>query len=89
MEIILHDGKEEIMLRGKDGTFEICWKVNIKAPGTTEAVATFIPQRWYSSIPGAIDAILKLKVSNCEAKSLEELKEQIKSFRKELLAVYV
>ena len=88
LEILLHDGKEEILLRGQDGTFEICWKVNIKAPGSTEAVPTFIPSRWYASIPGALDAILKLKVCNSEAKSLEELKEQIKKFRKELLAIY-
>lgn len=88
MEIKLHDGRSEIMLRGNDGTYELCWPKKIKDKEAGRVIETFKARRWYSSLPNVFDALLRLKISHSNVRTLEELQKEIVAIRKELLVIY-
>jgi len=82
MEIIIHDGKQEIMLRGGETCIEICEKRQRKGVEKWEARA------FYNNPASALDAILKRRIRNSDARTLGELKEAIEKARRDILATY-
>lgn len=88
MEILLHDGKKEVVLRGNEGTFELCWPVNQKDKDTGEVKEVFVPQQWYSSVASALNAVIKLKLSNADIRTIEDMQIELAKIRKELIAIY-
>ena len=89
MQIVLKIGKnEEILLRDATDSFEICWPKNRKDKATGEVIQTWEPQKYFSSLVGALDSILRMKVQRSEATTLKELQDNIKQFREELIYCY-
>lgn len=82
MEIILHDGRQEIMLRGGETCIELCEKRQRKGVDTWEA------RSFYHDPASALEAVLKRRIRNCDARTLQELKEAIDQTRKDLLIAY-
>jgi len=82
MEIILHDGRQEIMIRGGENSIELCEKRQRKGVGTWEA------RSFYHDPVTALEAVMKRRIRNCDARTLQELKEAIDQTRQELTATY-
>ena len=76
------------MLRGNDGQFEICWPVNRIDPKSGAAKKEFVAQRYYVSLPSCLDALMKMKISHSEARTLAELQDAVKAIRKEMIEIY-
>jgi len=86
MEIVLNTGKKEIMLRGKDGNYEYCELKNIKKEGVV--TQEWCAYAWFSSAEAALSRFVDLKISNSDAKTLEELQIEVKKIRKEVTDIY-
>lgn len=82
MEIILHDGKQEILLRGGESCIELCEKRQRKGIDVWEA------RGFYHDPAAALEAVMKRRIRNCDATTLQELKEAIEQIRRELIATY-
>lgn len=82
MEIILNDGKQEILVRGGETCIELCEKRQRKGVDIWEA------RGFYHDPLAALEAVLKRRIRNCDARTLKELKEAIEQIRSELIATY-
>lgn len=82
MEIILHDGKREVLLRSGAHSFELCERKVRKGGVTWE------PIKWYVSLPAAFEALLRRKVRNSDARTLLELKDAILRGQADLMEVW-
>lgn len=88
MEVKIMVGKEEIMLRGGDKAYEICYPRNVKDKDTGEVTVQWSPESWYMSLPSVITAILDMKVRASDANSLLEVQNAIVQAKKELSGLY-
>jgi len=84
MEILIHDGKREIMLCGEDAIFEIRHKSKHKNKDTGEVKMVWVPVKWFSSFEGVCKYVMQLKVTNSEANSFAEVIEAIREAQREL-----
>lgn len=82
MEILIHDGKQRVILRSGDRAFELC------EPKKRGDEIGWEPVGFYTDLNAAFNAILKRKVLNSEAASLEELKRVIQEARAEITEVW-
>lgn len=82
MEIILHDGKQELLLRDGETCFELCEKRQRKGADTWEA------RSFYHDPGAALSELLRRKVRNSEARTLAELKITIEAARRELMETF-
>jgi len=82
MEIILHDGKREVMLKGEDGQFQLCYPSEQKVRDSEEKKKVWIAEKHFSSLEGACAALLRIKVSNSEKgeKGMKTPEEKAKEF---------
>jgi len=87
MDILLHDGKKPVLLKGSDGEFSICFqkKRKDKAGKTFE---TWEPYNWFSTLAGGLDCVFRLKVSNSDATTLSELQAVVREIRQEIIDGY-
>lgn len=86
MEIIVHNGKKEVMLRGSNGDYEFCEQRNIKKNGV--AAREWAPYAWFSSLEAALSRLADIKISNSAAKTFEELQIEVRKVRKEITDIY-
>lgn len=80
MEVVINDGKRDVMIRGTEKEFELCERSSEEAPWRGVA--------WYSDLANALTAVAKRKIRNSDARTLQELKEVIETVRREILAVW-
>ena len=88
MNIELHDGKDPVLLRYKEGSFELCWKINSKDRDTGESVELWSPQKFYASPAQALSKLLTMKVGNSDATTLKELRVAIEKASNEIMEIY-
>lgn len=81
MEVIVHDGKEELLMRGADGCIELCWRSKGKDPDSGEVVETWRADKFYASVEQCLNAVANRKIRNSDAKTLEELLAVVKDVR--------
>ena len=54
MKILLHDGREEVLLRYDHPSFELCWRKQTKDKDTGEVSDTWAPQLYFMSLAQAL-----------------------------------
>ncbi len=88
MKIKLHNGKREVILSGEDGQFTLEEKWTSINKDTGEKKEQSRVSGYYSSLEGALSALLRLKISNSDASTLAELQAELKRLRDELIFTY-
>jgi hypothetical protein len=73
MEIVIHDGKSEVIIRDGYHCFELCEKRARK--GKTEWEASL----WFVDLASVFNELLKRRVRNSDARTLQELKDVIET----------
>jgi hypothetical protein len=82
MEIVIHTGKNDVMIRGGYMCFELCEQRTRR--GKTEWEACL----WFVDLASVFNELLKRRVRNSDARTLLELKEVIKTAQAELLEAW-
>lgn len=82
MEIIIHDGKQDVMLSGGEKCFELSEQRTRGGKTIWEAVL------WFVDLSAVFDYLLKRRIRNSDAKTLSELKETILKAQAELMSVW-
>jgi hypothetical protein len=88
MLIELKIGNDAVWLRGGDTAYELCEMRNQAPRAGGEKKPTLVPYKYYSTLLGAITALLEMKVRASDARSLEDLLDTIRQTRKELLLTF-
>jgi len=88
MNIELHDGKTPVLLRYKEGSFELCWPSRTKDKDTGEYTDSWEPQKYYVSPAQALSKLLTMKIGNSDATTLKELKVAIEKCAAEIIGAY-
>lgn len=88
MRILLHDGREEVLLRFDHPSFELCWKKQAKDKDSGEMKDHWEPKLYFASPAQALSRLLTMKVGNSDATTLKELKAAIEKASNEILVAY-
>jgi hypothetical protein len=78
IEFIIGKDKK-LLLRSYEFGYELCWQ------RTQKGVKVWTPQKYYASIPAALDKIMQLKVAAADVTTLRDLRTAIENARQELL----
>lgn len=87
MEIILNNGKKQVMLRGSEGTFEFCELRNMKDKDKNP-IQEWVPYAWHTSLSSALARFADIKISNSDARSIEELQGVVEQVKREMIDIY-
>jgi len=88
MKILLHDGREPVLLRYEYPSFELCWKKQTKDKVTGEVTDGWAPQLYFVSPAQALSRLLTMKVGNSDTATLKELKAAIEKASLEIMEAY-
>jgi len=82
MEIIINDGRKDVLIRGTEMAYDLCEMRTRGELKTWEAV------RWYVNLPSLFDYLLNSLIRCSNARTLNELKTVIETVRLKMLSEY-
>ena len=88
VEIELSDGQKPVLLKYRDGNWEICWKRNQTNKDTKEVESVWSAEKWFKSPAAALNALAMMRVGNSNAKTLKELVEAIEFVHADIMSAY-
>ena len=88
MEILVNDGRQDLLIRGGNNCFELCKTKRRKNTDTGEIEDIWEAYKWYSDLASVFTVLLSLKIANCKAETLEALRDEIIMARREITKVW-
>lgn len=88
MEIIINTGKMDMMMRGGDGSIELCQLKAIKDRDTGEINNEWVAQKYYSSVEQCLNSVANMRIRNCDATTLSGLLQCVQNIRTDIKQGY-
>ena len=82
MEIVIFDGKENVMIKGGERSFDLCFSRKRKGHDVWEA------EKYFTDLGALFDELLKRKIRHSDARSLTDLKDTFEKAKAELMEAW-